>query len=244
LDGHEEYIDERRRAVVPSDRKLFKARRAALLIQWIPFLKAIFVSSSVAAQTAHEKSDIDFFIITTPGRIWLVRFLVNVILRVCGIRIYGPHRKDRICLCFFVDSSHLNLSSYRIAPDDIHFAYWLHQMMPLYDPESIYKKFIEANNWTQEFLPYISTQFFVDGTKKLRVKSFFQKLLSGSVGDFLEKLTKKIQWFKLKKSLKEKAKLDNNEVVIVEGVLKFHEHDTRAHYREEWLRWCREFFGK
>lgn len=244
LPHQEETVARRRSSTVPTELKLRRARFAMRLIGWVPFLKAVFVSSSVAAQTAHEHSDIDFFIITAPGRIWLVRFFVNLTLRICGIRIYGTQKKDRICVCFFVDSDHLNLSPWRISSDDIHFMYWLHQMMPIYDPESVYKKFIEANQWTQEFLPHISAQFFLEGTKRLCVKNFFQKLLSGLVGDFLEKLTKKIQWFKLKKSLKEKAGLDTKEVVTAEGVLKFHEHDTREKYREEWLQRCREFFGE
>jgi hypothetical protein len=240
LSGQQEIIEERRRAVVPSDQKLRKAQHVLNYIAWIPFLKAIFITSSVASQTAHEHSDIDFFIITKPGRIWLVRFLVNLILRLLGQRIYGTQKKDRACLCFFVDSDHLDLAPWRIAPDDIHFAYWLHQMIAIYDPENIEKEFLAANQWTSEYVPYIRTEYFSEVrlkvSRKNKLKNMGEKILTGFLGNLLERYTRKIQWLKLRPSLKEKSLHADNEVVITEGVLKFHDHDTRRAYREEWLK--------
>lgn len=237
LAGREKIVEKRRQSVVPTDLKLYKARRIMNYIAWIPFLQAVFISSSVAAQTAHEHSDIDFFIITKPKHIWLVRFMTNLILRLGGLRIYGRNKKDRICLCFFVDSDHLDLLSWRTHSDDIHFAYWLHQMAPLYDPENMYEKFITANTWTKEFLPYIHTQSGFPEFKKEKdvLKTISERLLHGSLGSLGEKLTRKIQWLKLRSSLKEKAAQGKKEVVITDGVLKFHEHDTRAEYRAKWL---------
>jgi hypothetical protein len=238
LAGRENIVERRRQSVVPTDLKLYKARRIMNYIAWVPFLKAVFISSSVAAQTAHEHSDIDFFIITNPQHIWLVRFMTNLILRLGGLRIYGKNKKDRICLCFFIDSEHHDLSSWRTHYDDIHFAYWLHQMAPLYDPENEYEKFVAANIWTRELLPYIYTpSVSPEFTKEKRrmLKTISEKFLHGSLGNLGEKLTQKIQWLKLKSSLKEKAAQNNKEVVITAGVLKFHEHDTRVKYRKKWL---------
>ncbi len=151
--GREDTVERRRRAIVPTELKLRKARHAAKLLCSIPFLRAIFVCNSVGAEVARPESDIDFFIVAEPNRIWLVRFFTNFILRLFGLRTYGTHERDRICLSFYVDADHLDLAPWRVADDDIHFAYWLHQMLPIYDPGNYYEKFLEANSWTKRFLP-------------------------------------------------------------------------------------------
>ena len=57
----------------------------------------------------------------------------------------------------------------------------------------------------------------------------------GIYGDMLEKQAKDFQWMKMKLPLKEKSELNDNGVVIKEGIVKLHEHDTRRDYREKWL---------
>jgi len=133
LAGEEKNIEIRRRSTVPSDLKLKKARRAMRLIRAVPFLRAVAITSSVATESAGPESDIDFFIIAEAGRIWIVRFFTNLILRLLGLRIYGDKKKDRICLSFYVDTAHLDLSAWRIAKDDVRFAYLIAGMVPLYD---------------------------------------------------------------------------------------------------------------
>lgn len=157
LKGREEAVEKRREKIVPTELMLKKAMHGVKLIRSIPFLKAVFVCNSVGREVADKESDIDFLIITTPKRMWLVRFFTNVILRLFRLRTYGNHEAGRICLSFFLDTDHLNLAAYRACEEDIHFAYWIHQMFPLYDPEDMYTKFVQANTWTQKFLPNLHT---------------------------------------------------------------------------------------
>ena len=82
LPGREKKIENRRIRLLHSEQKLKLARRAVKKIRAVPFLRAIFLCNSVASGTAGETSDIDFFIVTAPKRIWLVRFFTNLILRV------------------------------------------------------------------------------------------------------------------------------------------------------------------
>ena len=156
LPGRENLIAERQRAAEITDQKLIIARRAVKFIRSVPFLKAIFVCNSVGAAMARAESDIDFFIVSDKNRIWIVRFFTNLILRLFGLRTYGAHQADRICLSFYVDIDHLNLAPWRIADDDIHFAYWLNMMTPVYDPENYYEKFLQANRWVERYLPNLS----------------------------------------------------------------------------------------
>ncbi len=243
LPGRTELVEIRRERLVATEMLLKKARQAAHLIAGVPGLRAIFVCNSVGAQTATQESDIDFFIITEPGKIWRVRFWTNLILRLFGLRTYGVCLPQRICLSFYIDQLALDLSPLRIADNDIHLAYWLHQMVPMYDPERLYDSLVAANQWTNPFVPRIKLAWGAEyiralslGTWRQKIKNLSERIGSGKIGAWLETQAKAWQWAKLKPSLKEKAKIANNHVLLQDNVLKFHEHDTRTEQRMEWLK--------
>ena len=153
-----------------------------------------------------------------------------------------PKTNNRICLSFYVDSENLDLSGLRAMEDDIHFIYWLHQMVPLYDPENYYAKFSAANNWTKKFLPNLKPEVLAGYISPLTVsklgrlwKGLWGKMWGGGYGQLLENQARQIQQIKLKISLKAKANQPGNGVVIKDGVLKFHENDRRAGYYEAWM---------
>ena len=51
-----------------------------------------------------------------------------------------------------------NAEKLKALKEDIHFAYWLAQMVPIYDPQNYFKKFLSANYWIKEYLPNFSFQ--------------------------------------------------------------------------------------
>ncbi len=219
------------------------ALRAAKKIRSAPFLRAIFVCNTVGSEQSAENSDIDFLIITHPKRIWIVRMLTNLILRLWRLRTYGKKIKNRICLSFYLDAHHLSLSNYRIAEDDIHFAYWIQQMIPIYDPENMYSKFLQANSWSRKYLPNIdpdpvfTERFIIKDSKIGKIwKKIWEKMCRGGYGDFVEKQSRLTQWLKMNAKIKNKIKRVDKGVVISDGIIKLHERDTRADYRREWLK--------
>jgi len=240
LAGRSALVENRRRRLVVSEIKLKIARRAAKKIKVVPFLRAIFVCNSVGAGLAGKESDIDFFIVTTPGRLWLVRFLTNLILKIFRLRTYGERRQDKICLSFFVDENSLDLAPLKAVAEDVHFAFWLYQMTPIYDPRNYYGKFLAANRWVNEFLPNIKKETFSPMAFSLPdagsgfLKKIWEKILSGWLGDFKERALKSFQLIWLKPSLKEAAKRGDSGVVLVDNVFKSHDNDNR---KEIWERW-------
>ena len=231
-----------------SEPKLKIAQKAAKKIRSIPFLKAIFVCNSVGARQAEADSDIDFFIVTEPKRIWIARFFSNLILRLLGRRTYGQKNKNKICLSFYVDTNHLDLAPLRATEQDIHFAYWAQQMIPVYDPQNFYGQFLLDNSWIKKFVPNISLSSRASSQERRGIsvqcngisvlggawKKVWEKMWQGAYGDAIEKQAKEIQWLKMKDSLKAKAAQNDNGVVLADGVLKFHENDTRIKYKEDW----------
>lgn len=241
LTGRSEIVKRRQERLWPSELKLKKALAAAKKILSVPFIRAVFVCNSVGMGQAEDNSDIDFLIITAPERIWLVRFFTNFILRLWGKRTYGAKVADRVCLSFYLDEKHLSLSNYRAAEDDIHFAYWIHQMIPIFDPQNIYQKFLESNNWVKKYLPYISNNIssvyvksLVSGKISNGWRRAWERVWTGAYGDFLESQARVLQWQKMKLTIKENANKGENAIVIKEGIIKLHENDRRRDYRSEW----------
>lgn len=237
--GREKIVAERQRKFLISEQKLKIAARAAKKIRAIPFLRAIFVCNSVGARQADEESDIDFFIITEPKRIWLVRFFTNLILRLFGLRTYGQKNKNKICLSFYVDTNHLDLAPLRATEQDVHFAYWAQQMLSLYDPQNFYAQFLRANSWIKNYVPHmrldpVATPIVADSVWGRGWKRMWEKMWQGAYGLTIEKQAKEIQLLKMKPAIKEKSQRQDNGVVISDGVLKFHENDTRIQYKEDW----------
>ena len=239
LPGRQESVENRRRNLVISELKLKKARRAAKFIRCVPFLRAIFVCNTVAAGTAQDVSDIDFFIIAQHGRVWLVRFFTNIILRLFNLRTYGNNNSDKICLSFYVDDNNLNLEKLKATENDIHFAYWITQMIPIFDPDGYWKKFLIANYWLKDYFPnLLNNYFFVNLVERGSIAKVWKKaweiMWFGAYGNMLEKQARDWQMLKIKLSTKEKAELNDNGVVLNDGVIKLHENDTRKSCAMEW----------
>ncbi len=243
LPGGEQSVEWRRERLLSSEAKMKIALHAAKKIRSVPFLRAVFVCNTVGSEQSTDNSDVDFLIITHPKRIWIVRMWTNLILRFWRLRTYGPKIKNRICLSFYLDAYHLSLSNYRIADDDIHFAYWLHQMIPVYDPTNIYSKFLQANSWSRKYLPNIdhapvfTERFIITDSKLGKIwKKIWEKMWYGGYGDIIEKQSRLTQWLKMNSEIKNRINKGDKGVVISDGIIKFHEKDTRASYRQEWLK--------
>lgn len=241
LPGRAEIIQRRQESLLISERKLRIARRAARLIQSVPFLKAVFVCNTVASEQASIDSDIDFFIIAAKNRIWIVRLLVTFILQLFGLRRRGDKIKDKICLSFYVTEDNLDMAQFRAVDEDIHFAFWIHQMLPLFDPENFYQKFLEANHWIKAYLPNSKTSslssyilLVPEGNIAKLWKRIWQAMWRGRYGDLINNEAKKLQLSKMKFSGGNKDRKDDKGVVISDAVLKFHEKDTRRDYYNLW----------
>ncbi|MFA7653892.1 MAG: hypothetical protein WCX97_02510 [Candidatus Magasanikbacteria bacterium] len=247
LPGRENLIAIRQRLVVYSELKLRRARLAAKLICHVPFLRAIFVCNSVSAEQAKSDSDIDFFIITAPNRVWLVRFFTNIILRLFGLRTYGQKRANRVCLSFYLDEAHLDFLPWRLLPDDIYLAYWLCQLLPIYNTDDYYRKIWAANSWARDLVPNVKLDDYLFMVENGRIgkwwKNLWQKMWAGDYGDLLEKQAKILQWQRLKSSLKDAAACADSAVIIKDGTIKLHENDRREAYQQKWLTRIKSFGG-
>ena len=68
-----------------SRRRWVSARRAGRLLGALPFIRFVAVSGSLAVDEADADADIDLFLVTADGRLWLARRLVVGVVRLAAL---------------------------------------------------------------------------------------------------------------------------------------------------------------
>ncbi len=237
LRGREEIIGERLRRYNSTQRKFKRALMIARIFKIIPWIKMIAVGNVIGEHNLRSEGDIDLFVITAAKRIWLSRFFCNAITKILGLRPSPNKIRNKICLSFFISDDNLDLNYLRLSSggeqkkDDMYFTYWLVGLMPIYNPDQTYQKFISANPWLVEQLP----NWQVTGPSGRRnsgssPSAFYQEIIDLLIGG-LEPQAKSLQLKLLPANLKRIMNLDSR-VVINDRILKFHANDRREEYRE------------
>lgn len=237
LKQRDHILDQRLANYKVAERKFKKAIRFIKTLRHIPFIKMVAVCNSLAFSNAGDYSDIDFFIITQKKRIFLARFWANLLPKLFGARPTRADTQDKLCLTFFVAEDKLNIADLQCSSFDIYLAYWIIQVLPIYNSGHTYENFIEANAWVSSHFPNFIPHRI---SPRREIKDSWTSRLSrlmGSTGTFgfwgdgQEWLARKIQLKCLPDSLKKMANADTR-VVINNQVLKFHDNDRRAKFKE------------
>lgn len=237
LPGRESIVPAYQARVWIVEKKMKIAVRAAKKLRWTPFVRAVFVSNTVAMNTPRAESDIDFFIVARHGRTWTARLFVTLLLSLFRLRRGHAHVRDRACLCFYASDASLDLSGIRIQPDDIYLAYWVDQLRPVYDPEDVSSSISKANTWVKEFLPgaclprSATRQWRADDRLAPRA---VRNTMEFFLGNRCERVARYIQKRKMRLNTQSVQDAPDTRVVVSDTMLKFHENDRRAWYYSEW----------
>jgi hypothetical protein len=123
------------------------AQRQAKLIASFPFVRGVMASGSLSKGYIDEESDLDFFIVTEPGRLWIARTLLALYKRV----MLGNSHK-RFCINYFIDSAHLTIEE-----KNLFTATELATVIPLFS-YSLYTELHHHNMWLKKFFPNYETR--------------------------------------------------------------------------------------
>lgn len=127
------------------EKELFpKTQDFVRFIRWIPGLRMVAVSNSLAMYATHKHSDIDLFIITAPRRLWLVRTVVLLTAGLLWVRTKPGNEAGRFCFPFFMTEKNLSLKEIAIE-NDLYLAYWIRTLKPIYNQSYVYGRFMEVN---------------------------------------------------------------------------------------------------
>ncbi len=155
-----------------AERQLKVARRISQYISMFPFVRAVLLSGSISKGYMDEQSDIDYFIITEPGRLWLVRSAMAFIRRV-----FFLNSRKYLCTNYFIDSQSLEISE-----KNIFTAIEIATLKPMYGKSCIHT-FQTVNQWSRKYLPNHRPQNGIGNDGIRPIKTILEKVLSSASFD-------------------------------------------------------------
>jgi predicted nucleotidyltransferase len=155
------------------------AVKVAGLLAKFPFTKGIAVSGSLSKNFANENSDIDFFIVTAPNRLWIARTFMHLYKKVTFL----TGKQHWFCMNYYVDEIELE-----IPEKNIFTAIEIITLVPMQGKTSL-ANFMNSNKWTKTFFPVHSP---TTGTNTPEIKvGIFRKLiertLNGKAGNIIDR---------------------------------------------------------
>ena len=219
--------------------KFSKTINLIKIYKFIPFVRMIAVCNSLAISNANENSDIDLFIISKKNKIWLARFFTIILVKFFDLRPKENNNEDTFCLSFFIDEDHLNIKNTMFSQNDIYFPHWIQQLIPIYNPDYLYEKFMKVNEWYKEYLPNGYNNSFVNEVKETYFSRFISTIFYHIICSIpilsyhLYGLLRKMQILIIDHNLKSLVNL-NTKVIVNNQMLKFHDNDRREIFYKKW----------
>lgn len=112
----------------------------------VPFVRMVAVTGGLAVDSVADHDDIDFFIVTKPGRLWLTRLMIIALGRIAD--------RDDIDLCpnFIVSDTAIEMSV-----RSVYVARELAQMVVIVGDDEC-QAVRQVNDWLFDFLPNASIE--------------------------------------------------------------------------------------
>ena len=157
-----------------------KANKVSRFISKFPYVEGVGISGSLSKGYYDDDGDIDFFIITSPKRLWVARTFL-----ILYKKIFLLNSKKYFCVNYFISTNSLEIEE-----KNRFTATELTTMLPMYGNGSFHS-FYEQNKWVNSFLP---NKTIAEGLSKLiPVEKPFstrvtENILNTKLGDWLDSL--------------------------------------------------------
>ncbi|MEW6321797.1 MAG: hypothetical protein AB1635_12035 [Acidobacteriota bacterium] len=138
--GRADMVSIRRRREAASRALLDRHRRVLAFIACLPFVRMVALTGSLAHLNADDDADLDLFVITRPGRVWLVTVGALVAAKLTGWR-------RRLCLNYVISETAL-----AVTPADLFSANQIIHLQPVTGSDA-YRAFLRANPFVTEHYP-------------------------------------------------------------------------------------------
>jgi hypothetical protein len=234
LKGRETLVDGRVRRAKASARLWQAALWYGRVMACLPFVRMVAVTGALAMNNAQAADDIDYLLVTAPGRVWLARACSIVVVRAA--RLVGV----QLCPNYLLASTALGQDR-----RDLFIAHELAQMTPL-TGRALYWEMRAANSWADEFLPNATTlpRFELDvtpGAGGRALQSFLEWLLGGDVADRLEHWEQQRKTQRFEAELKKPGSAARLDEQHIQGHFNDYGHRTLATYQERCKRYLVDF---
>lgn len=154
------------------------AHKYGRIIAKLPFVRMVAITGALAVDNPKDADDIDYLIITEPGRLWLCRALV------IGVVKLAQQRGDVLCPNFFLSERALHITN-----QDLFSAHELAQMVPIAGDEP-YQRMMKANRWMLDYLPNTNEQarrYEMLPVDRSVIKSGLEALMRTPMGGAIER---------------------------------------------------------
>jgi len=171
--------------------KLPKALKMAKRIWKFPFTRGVYFSGSASKINMNPTDDIDFFIITAKGRLWLCRAILTIYKK-----IWLLNSRKYFCINYYVSEAAL-----KIREENQFTAMEMVTLQPVITRPYIHQTFLALNQWPYRFYPNSEVRSnLLPQPGYYPVKVWIEILFDGNTGDRLDSLFQKIfsQLIKLK----------------------------------------------
>jgi hypothetical protein len=186
LPGREEIVSVRIQREARSRKLLPRAIQYGRILGALPYVRMVALTGSLAVLNLSQGADMDYMLVTRPGRLWTARAFSVTFGRM--MRPFG----HTICVNLLVSENALFWPQH-----DLYSAREICQMIPI-SGVNVYRRLRAANLWTESILPN-STPSTTDleqlpaDRKTNRIQSLFEMPLQGGGGAPFEQWAMKFQ---------------------------------------------------
>lgn len=124
-----------------------KAHQKAKFIAKFPYVQAVGISGSLSKGYYDSRSDIDFFVITKPNKLWICRTLLMLYKK-----IFLLNSRKYFCVNYFVSASQMEIEE-----KNRFTATELKTLIPL-QGSAAFKQFYQQNNWVNSYFSKFEPQ--------------------------------------------------------------------------------------
>ncbi len=224
LAGREATVAIRARREAAAARLWPRARRSALALAALPWVRMVAVTGSLAVNCTDDDADIDIMIVTAPRRVWTCRAMVTALARAASRG--GP----ALCPNYVLSEAALALDQ-----RSLYTAHELLQMVPLAGRET-YLRLVAANPWAAEFLPNRSvgvTPAAPSAAVGSAGSRLVERLFRGRTGHALERVAGRIQVARLRRKIR-RGRLGARESALDADSFKGHFDAHGARIADAW----------
>jgi len=216
--GHKMGINNRIERLSASTNKWRNVRRIAHILRFIPTIELVGVTGGLAVNNAENKDDIDLFVVTKPHVLWVTRFVTTLLVELVTKRRHPTdiHVKNAICLNMFIADSALQIPK---KEQGWYAAHEVLQMVPLWERNSMYTKYLRANIWTRR---WFANKY--DVRKQVKTLSYKSSNYCIKWCQVFEKPIMQLQlWYMRNRRTTE---------VVSGSIIRFHPNDARIWIRK------------
>ncbi|WP_337866867.1 nucleotidyltransferase domain-containing protein [Ignavibacterium sp.] len=177
LQNNHEFVKRRIEGNRLCDRRLKSAFRMSKLISKFPFVRAILLSGSISKGFMEKDSDVDYFIITKPGRLWITKLFLTLFKKVILL-----NSRRVFCINYYIDYEHLEIDE-----KNVFTATEIVTLIPVFG-KKCYDEFYEKNIWVKNYFPNFPKRNnrMIDKDSESRLQKIFERIFENRFGNWLD----------------------------------------------------------